>query len=164
MLNMRTLDGHQLIEQLGIDYFKAGSSFGALSDQCIRFLIERGVVLQLDKGDKLFSYGDPGDSFYIVLKGRIEYLKPRGNGFTHIRDYTFGQEFGCVAMIGLHDRAGDHIAPEESVVVQVTSGLFHALQEALPKDFGLFLLNLSREMARRLRESDSKLVENEINR
>jgi len=49
-------------------------------------------------------------------------------------------------------------------VVQVTSGLFHALQEALPKDFGLFLLNLSREMARRLRESDSKLVENEINR
>lgn len=161
---MRKLDGRQLIEQLGIDYFKACSSFGALSDQCIGFLIERGVVLQLDKGDKLFSYGDPGDSFYIVLKGRIEYLKPRGNGFTHVRDYTFGQEFGCVAMIGLHDRAGDHIAPEESVVVQVTSGLFHALQEALPKDFGLFLLNLSREMARRLRESDSKLVENEINR
>ncbi len=161
---MRTLDGRQLIEQLGIDYFKAGSSFGALSDQAIRFVIEQGVVLQLDKGDKLFSYGDPGDSFYIVLKGRIEYLKPRGNGFTHVRDYTFGQEFGCVAMIGLHDRAGDHIAPEESVVVQVTSGLFHALQEALPKDFGLFLLNLSREMARRLRESDSKLVENEINR
>ncbi len=161
---MRTLDGRQLIEQLGIDYFKAGSSFGALSDQAIRFLIEQGVVLQLDKGDKLFSYGDPGDSFYIVLKGRIEYLKPRGNGFTHIRDYTFGQEFGCVAMIGLHDRAGDHFAPEESVVVQVTCGLFHALQEALPKDFGLFLLNLSREMARRLRESDSKLVENEINR
>ena len=161
---MRTLDGRQLIEQLGIDYFKAGSSFGALSDQAIRFLIEQGVVLQLDKGNKLFSYGDPGDSFYIVLKGRIEYLKPRGNGFTHIRDYTFGQEFGCVAMIGLHDRAGDHIAPEESVVVQVTCGLFHALQEALPKDFGLFLLNLSWEMARRLRESDSKLVENEINR
>jgi hypothetical protein len=61
-------------------------------------------------------------------------------------------------MIGLHDRAGDHIAPEESVVVQVTCGLFYALQEALPKDFGLFLLNLSREMARRLRESDSRLV------
>ncbi len=155
---MRTLDGRQLIVQLGIDYFKAGSSFGALSDQAIRFLIEQGVVLQLDKGDKLFSYGDPGDSFYIVLKGRIEYLKPRGGGFTHIRDYSYGQEFGCVAMIGLHDRAGDHIAPEESVVVQVTCGLFHALQEALPKDFGLFLLNLSREMARRLRESDSRLV------
>lgn len=161
---MRTLDGHQIIEQLGINYIKSGSSFGALSEQAIRFLFEKGVVLQLDKGDKLFSYGDPGDSFYIVLKGRIEYLKPRGNGFTHIRDYTFGQEFGCVAMIGLHDRAGDHIAPEESVVVQVTSGLFHALQEALPKDFGLFLLNLSREMARRLRESDSRFVENQNNR
>ncbi len=161
---MQTLDGRQLIEQLGIDYFKAGSSFGALSDQAIIFLIEQGVVLQLDKGDKLFSYGDPGDSFYIVLKGRIEYLKPRRSGFTHVRDYTFGQEFGCVAMIGLHDRAGDHIAPEESIVVQITCGLFQVLQEALPKDFGLFLLNLSREMARRLRESDSKLVENEINR
>jgi signal-transduction protein with cAMP-binding, CBS, and nucleotidyltransferase domain len=120
MLNVRTLDGRQLIEQLGIDYFKAGSSFGALSDQAIRFLIEQGVVLQLDKGDKLFSYGGPGDSFYIVLRGRIEYLEPRGNGFTHVRDYTFGQEFGCIAMIGLHDRAGDHIAPEESVVVQAT--------------------------------------------
>jgi hypothetical protein len=89
MLNVRTLDGRQLIEQLGIDYFKAGSSFGALSDQAIRFLIEQGVVLQLDKGDKLFSYGGPGDSFYIVLRGRIEYLEPRGNGFiAEVEDYN----------------------------------------------------------------------------
>jgi glycosyltransferase involved in cell wall biosynthesis len=60
-----------------------------LSDQAIRFLIEQGVVLQLDKGDKLFSYGGPGDSFYIVLRGRIEILEPRGNGFiAEVEDYN----------------------------------------------------------------------------
>ncbi|MEH6576946.1 MAG: Crp/Fnr family transcriptional regulator [Amphritea sp.] len=161
---MRTLDGHQLIEQLGIDYFKEGSSFGALSDEAIRYLIEKGNVLQLEKGEQVFAYGDPGDSFYIVLKGRIKFLKPRKrkSGYNHIRDYTFGQEFGCIAMIGLHERVGSNFAVEDSTIVQVSCGLFHALHEALPTDFGMLLLNLSRELARRLRESDSKLGEHDI--
>jgi CRP-like cAMP-binding protein len=101
---MQALAGSLLIERFGIDYFKDASTLGALSDKAISYILEKGNVLQLDKGDLLFAYGEPGDSFFVILKGRIQFFKPRQNEATHIRDYVFGQEVGSVAMIGLHDR------------------------------------------------------------
>ena len=159
---MKTLHAKQLIEQRGIDYFKAGSTFGALSEEAIRFLLENGKVIQLDEGDTLFEFGDPGDSFFVILQGRIRFTKPRRKDVTHIRDYTFGQEVGCVAMIGLHDRVGSTHAVEDSIVIEVPCAVFHSLQLNLPTDFGVLLLNLSRELSRRLRESDNKLAEHAI--
>lgn len=159
---MRILDGKLLINKFGIDYFKEGSSFGALSEEAIRFLIEKGKVLELDKGEQIFAFGDPGDSFYIVIQGKIQFCKPRKNGDTHIRDYTFGQEFGCIAMFGLHNRVGNNYADEDSIILNVSSELFFELHDKLPTDFGLMMLNLSREMARLLRASDNKLGEHDI--
>ncbi len=159
---MRTIPGRQLIEQFGIDYFKDGSSFGALSDQAITYLLEKGKVLQLDTGERLFACDESVDSFYIVLQGSIAFYRPREGGNTHIRDYIFGQEVGFVAMIGLHDRVGDTYAAGPSFVLQVSSALFNELHMDLPNEFGVFLLNISREMARRLRESDRKLADNAI--
>ena len=98
-LVMQTLNATQLIELLGIDYFKEGSTFGALSDEAIRYLLEKGQILQLDKGEQLFAYGDPGDSFYVVLQGSVQFMKPRQNEFTHIRDYVFGQEIGKLSIL-----------------------------------------------------------------
>ena len=160
---MQALAGSLLIEKFGIDYFKDASTLGALSDKAISYLLEKGNVLQLDKGDRLFAYGEPGDSFYVILKGRIQFFKPSQTETTHIRDYVFGQEVGSVAMIGLHDRVGNTYAAEDSIILQVSCSLFHQLQETLPTDFGILLLNLSREMARRLRESDNKLAVHNIN-
>lgn len=159
---MKTLTATQLIEQHGIDYFKAGSTFGALSEEAIRFLLENGKIMQLVEGDTLFEFGDPGDSFFVVLQGRIRFVKPRHKAVTHIRDYTFGQEVGYVAMIGLHDRVGSALVVEDSIVVEVQCAVFHALQLNLPADFSVLLLNLSRELSRRLRESDNKLAEHAI--
>jgi CRP-like cAMP-binding protein len=160
---MKHLAGGQLIAKVGIDYFKDASTFGALSDEAIIYLLENGEVRQLDKGDILFAYGDPGDSFFVNLKGKIEFFKTRQNEATHIRDYLFGQEVGSVAMIGLHPRVGDARAAEDSIMLEVSCGLFHDLHENYPVDFGILLLNLSREMARHLRASDDKLAEHHIN-
>lgn len=160
---MRIIHGKELLQRYGMDYFKGASTLGALSEKAINYLLNEGRVIQLDPGDRLFSFGDPGDSFYIILKGSIGFYKPREGGLTHIRDYTYGQEVGCVAMIGLHDRVGDAQASEDSYILEVSSALFSDLHMTLPNDFGVLLLNLSREMARRLRESDNKLAVHDIN-
>ena len=72
---MRTLKGTQLIEQLGLDYFKQASTLEALSDKAISCLLEEGEILQLEKGDKLYESGDSGDCFYIILKGNIQFFR-----------------------------------------------------------------------------------------
>lgn len=160
--NVKSVIGSELLAQFGIDYFKNASTLGALSNTAITYLLENGTIFQLDKGDQLFAYDSPGDNFFVVLKGTIQFYKAGKHQPTHIRDYLFGQEIGSVAMIGLHNRSGEAFAGEDSIALKVSCSLFHSLHENFPTDFGILLLNLSREMARRLRESDEKLAEHNI--
>ncbi len=81
----------------------------------------------------------------------------------YIRDHICGEELGFVAMIALHDRRGSAEAAEESIVLEISTLLFYELQKSLPTDFGVLLLNLARGMARRIRELNNMLVEQNIN-
>ena len=160
---MQTLEGARVFEQFGLDYLKQGSTFGALSDDGIRYLFEQGKVLQLEKGELLFQVDDPGNRFYIILQGSFRFFKHHHGKRTYIRNHVFGEELGFIAMIALHDRRGSAQAAEESIVLEISTFLFNQLQKSLPTDFGLLLLNLARGMARRIRELNNMLVEQNIN-
>lgn len=151
----------QLLERYGLDYFKNASTFGALTDDALHYLLDKGDLLQMEPGDELFRIGDAGDCFYVILDGCIGFHKPCQRKQTHIRDYEFGTEVGFVAMIGLHSRVGDAAATKPTLVLKVSCHLFSELQQDLPNDFGVLLLNLSREMSRRLRDADNRLAEAE---
>jgi len=159
---MRVLKGSALVEQLGVDHFKECSTLGALSEEAIKYLLDEGRALQLTNGDWLFEYGDNCDSFYVILKGAVAFYKYHKGRSTYIRDYQLGEEIGFVAMVGLHDRTGSARAAEDSIVLEVSSALFYEFHEVFPTDFGLLLLNLSREMSRVIRDISNQLVDHEI--
>ena len=147
---MKVLSGHQLIDRFDIHHLKEASAFGALSEAAIRYLLEKGTVRQLEKEDKLFTLDDPVNSFYVILQGKITLFKPGNKGNTHIMDFFFGQDLGYVAMIALRDRSATAIATEDSIALEVPCSLFYQLRETFPADFELLLVNLSRDMARRI--------------
>ena len=161
-LAMKIVSGTSLIDRFGMEYFQGASVFGALSETAIEFLLKNGRVLELDKGDVVYSPGDKGDKFYVVLQGTLSFYQFYLGEFAYIRDHLYGEEMGFVAMVALHDRIGKAVAAEDGYVLEISCGLFHELHEKLPNDFGLFLLNLSREMARTIREVSNIIVENEI--
>ncbi|WP_421870511.1 Crp/Fnr family transcriptional regulator [Motiliproteus sp.] len=157
---MKSLVGVEVLQQLGIDYVRDASTLGALSEQALNYLFRNGELIFLEKDDVLFRLGDGADCFHVVLQGSIRLVKPRRDGrIAHIRDYPFGHEIGFVAMIGLHGRIGNALANEPSCLLRVSYGLFDALHDELPNDFGILLLNLSREMSRRLRDADNRLAD-----
>ncbi|MCV6609918.1 MAG: cyclic nucleotide-binding domain-containing protein [Amphritea sp.] len=149
----------ELMQQFDLDYFKEGATFGALSEEGLVYLLQNGEIEQLESGDRLFSLDDPADCFYVILDGWIGFYKPGKQGRTHIRDYTFGTELGFVSMIGLHPRLGDGDASAKTLLLKVSCDLFSDLHRDLPNDFGVLLLNLSREMSRRLRDADRRIAE-----
>jgi len=150
----------ELLDKHDLNYFKEGSTFGALSEKAILFLLNRGEIIRLEPGDRLFTYGDKANGFFIILEECINFYKPSKSGDCHIRDYCFGMEVGFMAMIGLHDRSGTGKGGDNgATVLEVTTALFSELQQELPNDFGVLLLNLAREMSRRLREADNRLAE-----
>lgn len=161
---MRILDGHSLVDRFGIAYFQNASVFGAVSEAAIVHLLEHGRVLQAQPGEILYRPGDRGDRFYVVLQGSLSFFQYYRGEFAYLKDHAFGEQIGFVAMIALHDRIGKVVAAQQSCVLEISSGLFHDLHQRFPTDFGLLLLNLSREMARTLRDVGELVVQKQMSR
>ena len=145
---METLDYPNTQAGVSVETLKSASIFGALSDEGIRFLLSRGRILALADNEALFLEGEPGDSFYVVLDGRIDYFRNSVTGELLLRSAGFGEQLGYVSMVGLIPRAGVARARSRTVVLEVSSTLFFEFHEALPFDFGIIMLNLARDLSR----------------
>jgi CRP-like cAMP-binding protein len=159
---MIIIKGNDLIEKFGMDYFQEISIFGALSPKVIEYLLDKGKVYCVDKGEVIYKPGDKGNYFLVILSGSVSFYQYHHGEYAYIRDHLFGEELGFVAMIALHDRVGKAVAAEESHILEVPCALFSELQRQHPADFGILLLNLSREMARTIRDISNTIVDQKI--
>ena len=156
---MKPIDVKEIISDNKLAEFTHHSVFGALPVEEIQWLLENGELSQLDSGETLFMHDDRGDSFYIILEGTLEYYKYHDGVYAYIRNYTQGQQIGFVSMIALHDRVGKAIASEQSLILNISSDLFHEFHLHAPLPFGILMMNLSREMARTFRDVNNLIVE-----
>lgn len=159
---MKTVSVKEAQYDISISHLKKGSIFGALSEPAIQYLLDNGILKHTLKGDEIFGYGGKGGNFHIVLHGRLDFYKHHDNKNTLTRSIRFGEVIGFVSMIALHDRVGSLYAHEESLLLEVSSNLFSDFHDDFPFDFGILLMNLSRDMARTIRTLSNALVENNV--
>lgn len=156
---MKTLEAETVIASMGLPYFRELSTFGALPDEIVRWLLDGGTIMQLEKDEVLYRAGDRAVGFYVVLKGSLAaYFEFEGQQALALH-HRSGEELGVVAMIGLHDRAATAIANEDSLVVHISLDQFYDLHATDPEAFGMLMLNLSREMAREVRRYGELVVQ-----
>lgn len=144
------------------EYLARGSLFGAISSDCVSFIIDEARLLSLDVGDKVFDCGQRGEAFFVVVDGELRFFKNHLGNLLHTRDISFGEETGFVAMIALHDHVGFAQASEPSLVLEISADLFARLQQSYPTDFGIITLNLARDMARTIRKLNNALIDKTI--
>jgi len=81
----------------------------------------QSIVLEkrFGKGGLIFSEGDEGDGFYVILQGRVKVFKVSADGKEHILHiFTPGQTFGEVPVF-----AGEHF-PASAEAILETRALF----------------------------------------
>jgi CRP/FNR family transcriptional regulator len=91
---------------------------GLNHEQLIQF---RGIALEKSfaKGEMVFSEGEEGSGFYVILAGTVKVFKVSPDGKEHILHiFTAGQTFGEVPVF-----AGEHF-PANAEALQDTRALF----------------------------------------
>lgn len=158
---MHLITETELKAQLPEGFGQNLSMFGALSEDCLGFLLREGKLWQAEAGDKLFSLGDRSDMFYILLQSSVRFYQPRERDgkMVSVRLYNSGSQLGYVGMIGLHERRGDAVVEEGGFLLEITSELFHRLCEQFPQMFQIFLINLTRDMSREISHLDQLCAE-----
>ncbi len=137
-----------------VDYLSTIPLFEGLPREQLEALSRITVTVALNKGQIIFSEGDEGKGFYVVLKGRIKIYKlsPDGKEQTlHI--FGKGEPFGEVPVF-----AGKHF-PANAEALEKSKVLFFprdALIKLIEKNPSL-ALNMLAILARRLREFTVKI-------
>jgi CRP/FNR family transcriptional regulator, cyclic AMP receptor protein len=135
--------------------------FGALSDEVLGGLARTLKTMRVSPGDTVFREGDgTAREMYVVLEGEMEVSKRSRRG-RDMRVAILGPSdcFGEMSMIDMQARSATVRALAPSRLLRVTSEDMDALYRSDLKSYALTVLNIARELSRRLRVTDGILAD-----
>lgn len=134
--------------------------FGALSDGVLEHLAESLEIVEVPPGNVLFREGDPGEAMYVVLQGDIEVQKSSRHG-NDVRVAVLGPRdwFGEMSIIDVQRRSATVTAASPATLIRITPTDLDRLYRVDVKAYALIVLNIAREMSRRLRVADGMMAD-----
>jgi CRP-like cAMP-binding protein len=138
--------------------------FGGLRPETVSFLLERTQPLRVPKGDVFFHEGDSASALYILLSGRADVLKSHvtKSGETEwirIAQLKAGEFFGEVSLLAVMPRGATVTAAEDCDALRLRFTDLYALYTRSVEQFAMLIMNLGREVSRRLWKTDQRLLD-----
>ena len=103
-----------------------------------------------EAGDTPVIEGAPNDKIFFITSGRVEISK-RGIPIAEIGD---GETFGEMELIDVMPSIATVTALEPLEVVTISNAALYKISKNEPKAFALMIMNLARDLSRRLRRMD----------
>src|SRR5262245_34245474 len=103
-------------------------------------------------GEVIVREGDPGDGMYFVCTGRVRISKDDGTEpAVVLAEMGTGDYFGEMSLVESVARSASVVAIEATRVFTLKSVNFYKLYRTRPDQYGIVILNIARDLARRLR-------------
>ena len=142
-----------------IDYLRNNLFFEGLTDGDLDQVSRVCSLEEFPKEDRIFSEGESGDKFYIIVSGgvRIEKKIPKVGPET-LRKLKPGEAFGEMALVEEMPRSASAIADEDSRLVSIGKS---DLDRLFGENHSVALKMLTafcKTMSSRLRESSERMI------
>lgn len=131
--------------------------FSALTPRTRGFLLAGAQRIHLDTNGTFFVQGEPGDGVFILESGSVEVIKRHEQGLIRLRTLRKGDCFGEIALLAMLPRTATVRAREPSSAIWIKSNCFQKLCAEDLEQFTILMMNLSREVCRRLQSTDEML-------
>ncbi len=147
--------------------------FGGLNDEAVEILANAHEILDVKKGALVFREGEPGREMFVVLEGALHLTKrvlptsdapseaPANASATSVlvAAVTKNDWFGEMSILDILPRptTAETIAPCR--LLKLTAHDLDVLYRKDSRAYTLLVLNIAREMSRRLRLSDQVIAE-----
>ena len=104
------------------------------------------------------SEGEPNDRIHFILEGEVEILKD-GVRLARLGE---GDTFGEMEFLDVMPAAATVRAVLPSAVATISNHALHELSKASMRAFAMVVMNLARDLSRRLRRMDDIVAKNSI--
>jgi len=134
--------------------------FGGVSPKLIERLTDGGTVMRVPAGVQLMGEGDPARSVFVVCEGELE-IKKRGTAGPEVRLALLrpGDCVGEMSLIDIQPRSATVRTVSACVLLRIDHAEIGKLYRSNPEVYTLLVLNIAREISRRLRRADQVLAD-----
>lgn len=131
--------------------------FAGLPEQALAKIAQLMRCERLSAGAELFRQGEPARCMYVVQEGELEICKRREHGAEHrLRVLGRGACIGEMALIEVQARSATVRALGPAAVYALDHADIARLYHDELQVYTLLMLNLARELSRRLRLADER--------
>lgn len=125
-----------------------------LSEEQLENIIPLMVQAEYDLNDTIITEGKSNDKIYFIINGQVEIIK----GNTLIARLGEGSAFGDMEVLDVIPATASARALSQVSVLTIANRALRAIYNMDVKTFSLIIMNLARELSRRLRKMDETLA------
>lgn len=133
--------------------------FGGLDESTLELLSRELPTKRVSVGERVVTEGDAASDMFVVVSGELEVLK-RSPGGTELRVAMLGPGdwFGEMSIVDVQPRSATVRTLAPSLLLRVTAEhVDRLLYRRDLKAYSLLIMNIARELSRRLRVADGIL-------
>lgn len=129
--------------------------FAGLDDATLGRLLSKAVRLEVGPGQVVVREGESGNKMYLLLAGEARVIKAFGTDReVELARICAGDFFGEMCLLETLPRVATVQTTSASVLLRLSAMAFLDLYEARPDQHSILILNLARDLSRRLRRLD----------
>ena len=132
--------------------------FSGLSEQDICSIYDSCGIMDATIGDVLLKEGTPATEIFILLSGRITIMLNIDQTPLEVGDFGPGHCIGEASVIGIQNHSATAIVMESTSLLVLSRQVLMKLYESNTVLFSHLILNIAREIARRLHHTDEILL------
>jgi CRP-like cAMP-binding protein len=132
--------------------------FGGIPEPGIRKIYCKCPIIDYQTGDEIVREGTPATDIFIILYGRVKIVLNACEEPLELIEMGPGNCFGEASVVGIQDHSASVFAFEPSRLLVLSRRALMEIMEEDNKLFSLLVLNIARELARRLHHSDEILL------
>ncbi|MDD4220667.1 MAG: cyclic nucleotide-binding domain-containing protein [Sphaerochaetaceae bacterium] len=146
---------------LSNEFLAKQSMFGGLSDTDFAIIRPFLDEVSYPKGTVMLEQGEPNNTVYFIVSGEVLIQKHPENGNQQEREIATlhaGDSFGEMELIDIQNCAASAICLTDVCVITLCNRDLYRLSKTHLRLFTMIILNLARDISRRLRKTDLLLA------
>jgi CRP-like cAMP-binding protein len=141
-----------------IPILKSVTVFSGFQDCNIRSLCERCEIITAAQGELIIEENTPATEIYIILRGRVSIQLGIKDAPFELQQFGPGNCLGEASVIGIQKHSASAVAVEKTSLLVLSRVVLMEIFDSDKMVFSMLILNIARELARRLHHSDELIL------
>jgi len=142
-----------------LDLLRKMPIFGGLSDRSLGSILCEATNICVPGGEYFFREGDPGGFLFVLRQGTVQVERVWNGRCIVLRKLGPSDCFGEMALVDFQPRSASVRATADCIAIRLSLDTLRALYQSDVEQYAIIMMNMGREVSRRLRAADERLLE-----